>query len=219
MNESSSDQLFAEYIAAHEAGGSAPDPHSYLERASTDERSALAARIDDHLASTPRRPWDPAAFEASLSSPLMKGIATSVDGASGLWPALLPRLRNTARLRRREVVERLATDLGVADREEKVARYYHQMETGLLEEQGVSGAVLEKLARILGLSAEALRDAGRALGPPGAPPGAGSPALFARTTTTEAEYSSEVASAPASPGTEEEDPWDEVDELFLGGRD
>lgn len=216
---SSADELFAEYIAAHEAGGAAPDPRPYLERTSAPERSALAVRIDEHLASTPRRPWDPAAFEASLSSPLMREVATSVDGASGLWPALLPRLRNAARLKRREVVERLATDLGVADREEKVARYYHQMENGLLEEQGVSRTVLEKLARILGLSAEALRDAGRALGPPGAPPGAASSAVFARTATAEDEYPSEAPSAPATPGSEEEEPWDEVDELFLGRRD
>lgn len=209
------DRLLSEYIAAHEAGGAAPDPQPFLDLASPDERRVLARRIDEHLAAAPRRAWDPAAFEAALQSPLMREIATSLQGASGLWPALLPRLRNAAELRRQEVVARLAGELGVADREAKVYEYYHGMEQGLLDSEGVSDTVLEKLAGIVGSSLQALREAGRALGDPVSP---GSPAggsVFARTTLADAAYS-----APPPPAAEEaaEEARDEVDELFTGRR-
>ena len=207
------DRLLSEYIAAHEAGGAAPDPQAFLERAAPDERRLLARRIDEHLAAAPRRSWDPAAFEATLQTPLMREIATSVRGASGLWPALLPRLRNAAELRRQEVVARLAGELGAADREAKVRAYYHQMEQGLLDQEGVSDTVLEKLADILGSSLQTLRVAGRALGDAVSPDAPVAGAVFARTARADEAF----PTAPASPGVEAaEDAWDEVDELFTG---
>lgn len=209
------DRLFSEYLSASEAAGAPPDPQPFLDRAAPEHRRALARRIDEHLMAAPRRAWDPVAFEAALGSPVMRDIVTSVRGASGLWPAVLPRLRNAARLRRQEVVTRLAAELGVPDREEKVRTYYHQMEHGLLEDEGVSDTVLEKLAGILGSSLDALREAGRALGDAAAPePTSGGP-LYARTAIHDLSYA-------ASPGTEPppsvDDGWDEVDELFTGRR-
>ena len=207
------DRLFSEYLKATEADGTPPDPQRFLDEAAPEQRRALARRIDEHLMAAPRRAWDPAAFEASLGSPVMRDIATSVRGASGLWPALLPRLRNAARLRRQEVVTRLAGELGVAGREAKVRDYYHRMEQGLLEEEGVSDTVLEKLAGILGSSRESLREAGRALGEAVAPEATTGGQLYARTAVADEAY-------PASPGTEgappEQSGWDEVDELFTG---
>lgn len=211
------DRLLSEYLAAHEAGGGPPDPRPFLDRASPDERSALARRIDEHLAAAPRRAWDPAAFEATLQTPLMREIATSARGASGLWPALLPRLRNAAQLRRQEVVARLAGELGVADREAKVHDYYHRMEQGLLDQDGVSDTVLEKLAAIVGSSREALREAGRALGEAASPDAPASGPVFARRALADEAYaaaSPDAAELAREPG--EEVARDEVDELFTG---
>jgi len=211
------DRLLSEYLAAHEAGGGPPDPRPFVDRASPEERPALARAIDEYLAAAPRRPWDPAAFEAALQTPLMREIATSVRGASGLWPALLPRLRNAAQLRRQEVVARLAGELGVADREAKVREYYHRMEQGLLDQDGVSDTVLEKLASIVGSSLEALREAGRALGEAASPDAPAAGPVFARSALTDEAYAGappDAAELALEP--EEEEARDEVDELFTG---
>src|SRR5436305_4370548 len=114
------DAILREYAAEHERAGTPPDPAAYLRRVPVEERPALRARIEAHLSAAPRRAFDPAAFEASLSTPLMQGIAAAAQGSAGLWPALLPRLRNAAHLKRSEVVDELARALGVADRRDKV---------------------------------------------------------------------------------------------------
>ena len=49
---------------------------------------------------------------------------------------MLPRLRDRAGLKRSTLVERLAAALGVSDRQDKVAGYYHEMEQGLLPAAG-----------------------------------------------------------------------------------
>src|SRR5205814_651527 len=102
--------------------------------------------------------------------------------------------------------------LGVGNRPEKVAAYYHQMEQGLLPASGVADRVLEALGQLVGESAEALRDAGKALQPPGdaaTPPAA----AFARHAYSDAGMESPGTTAePAQPAE-----WDEVDELFRGG--
>jgi len=206
------DRLLSEYLAAHEAGGGPPDPRPFLDRASPDERSALARRIDEHLAAAPRRAWDPAAFEATLQTPLMREIATSARGASGLWPALLPRLRNRARVTRGDLVGELADRLGVGGRRDKVERYYHQMEQGLLPSEGVSDSVLEALGAVLGESREALRRAGQGPGSRAAGTPASPGAAFARTARVPADEGSEAAASPSS-----ESEWDAVDRLFRGG--
>src|SRR4051794_33804009 len=204
------DTILTEYLTEHERTGTPPDPRPYLARVDPAERASLRARIDATLSDAPRRSFDVAAFEASLSSPLMRSIATAATGSSGFWPALLPRLRNAARLKRSEVVEQLADALGVPDRREKVHRYYHEMEQGLLDADGVSDTVLERLGAILGSTAEALRDAGRSLGP--GTQGLETGAVFARTAMPPAAEYAAPASAP--PSTVDEEPWDEVDEFF-----
>ena len=84
------------------------------------------------------------------------------------------------------------------------------MEQGLLPAAGVSDRVLEALGQIVGETAQALRDAGRALTPAGEGPAAPA-AAFARRAYAE------PAGAP-SPGTQPPPTgeWDEVDELFRG---
>jgi hypothetical protein len=203
------ERLLSEYKEAHRSGGEA-DPRPYLARAGDAvDRELLAGLIDAYLAHAERRPFDADGFGSSRAAPVAEGVQRSLAGAGGLWPALLPRLRGQARLRRAELVAQLAARLGAQSQGEKVALYYHQMEQGLLPEPGVSDTVLEALGRIVGYTAEALRKAGQ-LPAPG-PPRTDEGAVFARATYGE--------QAEAAPGRERPaDEWDEVDRLFRGGR-
>jgi hypothetical protein len=197
------DRLMAEYKEAHRAGEG--DPRPFLERAAPADRALLAALIDAFLEEAPRRD---VAEAGPAAAAVTEEVQRALSGSSGLWPALLPRLRGRARLRRAEVVSQLAARLGAQGQQEKVGLYYHQMEQGLLPEKGVSDTVLEALARIVGYTADGLRRAGQ-LPAPG-PPRADEGAVFARATYGEAEEPAAGAGGPP-------EPFDEVDRLFRGG--
>ena len=194
-------RLIAEYKEAFRAGEG--DPRPFLERAAPADRALLAALIDAFLEEAPRR----ASAGHEAAARVTDEVQRTLAGTAGLWPALLPRLRGRARLKRVEVVSQLAARLGAQAQQEKVGLYYHQMEQGLLPESGVSDTVLEALGRIVGYTAEALRKAGQ-LPAPG-PPRTDEGAVFARATYGE----------PAEPSRAEQPPegWDEVDRLFRGG--
>ena len=208
------DQLLSEYKQAHRDSGDA-DPRPYLARLSGTDRELLAGLIDAYLEAAPRRELDASALRSSPAAPVAEGVQRSLEGQSGMWPSLLPRLRARARLRRAELVAQLAARLGAQAEEEKVALYYHQMEQGLLPERGVSETVLDALGQIVDWSGEALRKAGQmpAPGPPRSDPGGrlrphhrgprGSAAARAGS-------SEDVVAQPAGD-------WDEVDRLFRGG--
>jgi hypothetical protein len=205
------DRLLADYIAEHRAAGDA-DPRVYLSQASPAERTELAALIDTYLAYAPRRPFDQARFHGSSAERTVDELERAISGQAGLWPALLPSLRDRAGLKRSELVERLAAILGVSGRKDKVAGYYHQMEQGRLPASGVSNRVLEALGQLVGETAQALRDAGRALTNSGQGPATAPAAVFARRA-----YSDPGAQEGAVAAARHEAEWDEVDELFRGG--
>ena len=141
---------------------------------------------------------------------MAEGIQRSLAGASGLWPALLPRLRVQARTKRADLVRELAARLGAESQQDKVAGYYHQMEQGLLPADGVSDTVLDALGKIVGVAGESLRKAG-SLPAPG-PLRMDEAAVFTRMSRKRHRTSAE-APAPAMAAAEE---WDEVDRLFRG---
>jgi hypothetical protein len=205
------ERLREQFIAAFEAGES-PDPREYLGQLEGADQRELEALLDAYLAQAPRRRFDAQAFAASPARALVDDLEQSLSGVAGAWPVVLPRLRNTARLRRGDLVARLAESLGVTSREAKVERYYHEMEQGLLPPAGVSDRVLDALASLLHTSRERLREAGASPAAGGAVPHA---ALFARTAAPTDDELAAMASAPAA--APEPEARDEVDELFLGG--
>jgi hypothetical protein len=210
------EKLLSDYIAEHRAGGKA-DPLEYLEKVEGTDRAELAELIDGYLARSPGRKWDPEAFKGSPAERLTDNLIRAFEGPAGLWPVVLPRLRDRARVKRDDLVARLAAALGAAGKEEKVGAYYHEMEAGLLASKGVRSNVLEALGEIVGASGEFLRRAGEPLGEgvPEDAPGA----VFARMARPQSEYAEEVAGeARALPSAAPEE-WDEVDELFRGGAD
>ena len=208
------ERLLQEFQRDFEAGGNLR-PSELLSRLEGADRRELEALIDAYLARAPRLPFDAAAFEASPARTLVDDLAGALEGEAGTWRAVLPRLRDAARLRRSELVRRLAAGLGVTGREEKVARYYHEMERGLLDPGGVSDRVLSVLADLVGTTPERLREAGERLVPGEEAPGT---ATFARAALPAEEHRERMSAAlPASPADEEE--ADEVDRLFTGGPD
>ena len=207
-------QLLEEFQADYEAGREA-DPAELLDRVDPGRRQELAELIDTYLMTAPTRRWDPEAFEGSLAQLAVDRVYDSIEGVSGTWPELLPRLRNTAQIKRRVLVERLASALGFdGGREvEKVGDYYNRMEHGRLPAAGVSGRVIDALAEILGSTADRIRAAGASAGEGGD----ASQAAFARMAFPDAEFADaaaaedRLAAAPVDPAER-----DEVDRLFLG---
>jgi hypothetical protein len=206
------DRLLREYIAEHKSGGEA-DPVAYLEKVEAGDRRKLAVLIEGYLERSPGRAWDPEAYKGSGAERLVEGLEGSLTGEAGLWPSLLPRLRNRARIKRADLVDQLAKKLGLESKREKVGSYYHQMEQGQLPSEGVADRVLIALGDLVGETAEALRAAGEAWG--GTARGQPTQGVFARTAQQNVMYD---APAPGrlSPGTPEPEEWDEVDELFRG---
>jgi hypothetical protein len=216
MDDAMSDveRLRERFIAEFDAGR-APDPGEYLAQVEGTDRRELEALLDAYLEQAPRCRFDAAAFAASPARALTDDLAQALEGRAGTWPVFLPRLRHAARLRRAELVRRLAAALGVAGREAKVERYYHEMEQGLLEPRGVSDHVLDALSELLGTTRERLQEAAEALGP--AAPSAGD-ALFTRTATPDADARAAMGVPPApAAAPPESEAFDEVDELFRGG--
>jgi hypothetical protein len=205
------ERLLSEYIAEHRAGGEA-DPHAYLSRLDGIDRAELEVLIDAYLQRSPGREWDPEAFHGSSASILADRLARTFTGHAGLWPVVLPHLRERAQVMRDEIARRLAETLGVAAKEEKVAAYYHEMEQGLLPAEGVDSKVTDRLAEILKTSGEFLRRSGASLATAAPPEEPG--AVFARTKA--AGPTAQVASTHERMEAADAE-WDEVDRLFRGG--
>lgn len=228
------DTLFREYIEEHRSGGRA-DPSGYLEQLEGTDRRELETLIDGYLARAPRKPWDAEAFAGSPAERAARSIASRWDEwelaeEPRPWTELLPALREKARIKRRDLVERLAGAIGHPGEAERVGAYYHQMEIGKLPSEGVSNQVLDALGKLLGESAERLRAAGSAIGAGEDRAEVFTKVAFARTAIRNPAYETEgsfeipqleadlgEASRPLSDAPEPEP--DEVDRLFTGGPD
>lgn len=208
-----------EFAAAFEAGDS-PDPSDWLARVSAPERQKLELLIDSYLMTASRRAWDADAYQGSLAKLAVERVFESREGVSGSWPELLPRLRDRARVKRADLVRRLADALGVggdpADLD-KVGWYYNRMEHGALPAAGVSETVLDALAGLVGSSVQALRAAGERAGGTGG----GEAVAYARVASpdparfelADADADMSVPASAAEPPPER----DRIDELFTGG--
>jgi hypothetical protein len=129
--------LFDEF-AQRFARGERPSVPEYLERAGK-SGAELARMLDRFLASAP--PPQPPPERVAMMRAWMAG-----------QPPILE-LRKERGLTRDLVVERLLGLLGLhSERRGKVRRYYHELETGLLEPRGVDRKVWEALGQVLGAS-------------------------------------------------------------------
>jgi hypothetical protein len=205
------DRILSDFIDAWNAGRR-PDLDEYVARAPEPEREQLSADIMAFVAFAPTPDYDDAALAAIRAEPIVASAALAVGAPGGLWPALLPRLRERAALSTADLAAGLASLLGLpSDREPKTRGYLEQLEAGALEPRGLSGRLLDGMARLLGVPRGALEGAGSFGGPPVAA------ALFraegpaAEAVRDDLDVLADALAAPS--GTA----WDEVDELFLGG--
>jgi len=135
--------LFDEFAARH-ARGEHPDSRDYLERAG-ESRDELARLLDGFLAAAPVQP--PGEETVALFAKLL-------PEENETPPLLAERVRRG--WRRDEVVEWIRYRFGIAeDKREKVDRYWHELETGLLPVSGVSDRLREALSERFGHAAEA----------------------------------------------------------------
>jgi hypothetical protein len=126
--------LFDDY-AARFARGEAPDLRGYLTRAG-DHAGELGRLVDAFLA------------RASPTEPNEERVALARAWVEGQPPLL--ELRTRRGLKRDAVVDALVQLLGLDPKKRaKVKRYYHELESGLLEPRGVDRRVWEALAETL----------------------------------------------------------------------
>lgn len=197
-------ERFEDFRRRFEAEGFA-NPQEYLEGLDERDRLELEILIERFLLEQPPRPWNQAEFESSGATEVAERVFAAVAGER------LKDLRDAAQMSRATLVKRLAEELGVADKSERVGFYYHHLELGNLAVDRVSQRVFEVLSSLLGVGVERLR---RAAERP-VELGGGEP-LFARSVTGTRPIFDVVEELhrelPGAPDVDEE-----VDALFTGG--
>ena len=187
-------ELLFEEFAARFARGEHPDVRDYLERAA-DDRDELSALLDGFLAASPA----PAPSEETRAV-----FAELVPTEDDTPPMLAARVR--LGLRRSQVVRTLTQWLTVPENEDRVARYYHELETGLLDPRRVDPLVWHHLAKIFGTGIRSL------MLRPNEPP----PAMVAAYYRHSDDAAPALAAAPMDKHDSPEPERDELDRLFTG---
>lgn len=184
--------LFEEY-AARVARGEEPDARDYLDRAGAGEPK-LEALIEEYLLTMP------------LPEPSDEQVAALESWLGGEGPLL--GVRVSRGLKRAAVVERLVGLLGLERRQtDKVAGYYHELESGLLDTARVDRRVFDALGEILSVQVSGVLTWRPRVSP-------AAPDAYFRAVAPEA-----LPAASPPPGALPAPPeWDEVDRLFLGER-
>ena len=202
------DRILSEFIDAWRAGRQ-PDAAAYVDRSPPEARPELADAIGTFLALAPEPAYDATAWARLTGDPEVAAVAAAVAAdATAPWSVLLPRLRARRGFSLDELAAALARRLGTPGREAKAARYLEALEHDRLVPARLSRRLLDALAGVLDAPAAWLERAGAG---PAAPAGA----LYRREGEAPVEQRLEIiADALLAPAAE----WDEVDELFQGGR-
>jgi hypothetical protein len=128
------DELFAGYADAY-VRGERPSAEAYLVRAG-DAADALARMIDRFVASAP------------VQAPDEETVAVTAAWLGRETPLFELRVRRG--IKREQLVDSLISTLGLASAARaKVARYYHELETGLLDATRVDRRVWDALGQAL----------------------------------------------------------------------
>jgi transcriptional regulator with XRE-family HTH domain len=213
---SGTDRILSEFIDAWNAGRR-PRVRDYLERAPEGaQRDALAEQITTWLEVAPAPAYDEAARAAIRDEPAVRAVLAGAGADAGLWPSVVPRLRERAGLSVRELAAALLDRLGLArDAEQRAAAYLSQLEQGELDAGRVSRRLLDALGGLLGTGAATLADAAR-FGETLRPAAAGG-ALLRAPEGVEAGVVEDIEALSRAALTPAPRAMDELDRLFLGG--
>jgi hypothetical protein len=241
------DRILSEFIDAWRAGAR-PAAGDFVDRAPPGERPELAGAIETFLAIAPEPGYDEEGWRALTTDPAVARIAAAVEAdaavartapaaepveadaafartapaaeadasvtrtapadAGEAWSALLPRLRAQRGLSPDGLAHALSERLGIAGREAKARAYLDDLEHDRLVPERLSRRLLDALAAVLGTPTAWLE---RASAGPAAP----AAALYRRQGEETVEQRLEVIADAMLAGAGD---WDEVDELFQGGR-
>ena len=173
------------------AAGEHPDAAAFLARAPEDQREGLGRLLREVLADEP--PPDPAPATLLMVQAMLRGE-----------PPLLE-LRTSKGMTRDRVVSDLREELGLeAADEQRVAVYYHELETGQLPLAGIRDRVFEAVAKVMGVARSSLLLQGPEARGTGTPQ-----AVYARAEPGTEVNVDALAALPGGPGA--------VDDLFTGG--
>jgi hypothetical protein len=205
----SADRILSEFIDAWRAGDR-PDAGAFVDRAPPAERPELAGAIETFMALAPEPGYDADAWSALTADPAVARAADAVEAdAAEPWSALLPRLRARHGLSLDGLAATVAERLGIRGREAKTRAYLDDLEHDRLVPQRLSRRLVDVLGAVLGAPAAWLERAGEG-------PAAPATALYRRQDpAADAEQRLEVI---ADAMLADAGDWDEVDELFQGGR-
>jgi transcriptional regulator with XRE-family HTH domain len=157
----------------------------------------------------PEPEYDGAAWAALAADGAVARAAAVINAdAAESWSTLLPRLRERRGLSLDALARRLSERLGLTGREAKARAYLEDLEHDRLRPERLSRPLLDALAALLGAPAAWLERAG-------AGPAAPATALYRREGDGEVEQRLEILADAMLAGADE---WDEVDEMFQGGR-
>jgi hypothetical protein len=212
------DQVLSEFIDAWNAGRR-PQVDDYLARVAPAERDDLADQLMTWLAVAPTPDYPDAAREEIRADPTVRAVLAATAGEAGLWPELLPRLRERAGLAIRDLAARVVATFALTGEEERTAGYLERMERGDLEAARVSRRLLDALGAALGVSGESLAEAGD-LRSGLVRPAAASPGTLWRADGAPSDaLADEFAALSRAAMTPAPTPMDELDRLFTGGPD
>ena len=206
------DKLLSDFIDAWNAG-ERPRVSDYLERAEPADRDELAERLEEWLLMAPTPAYSEQSLADIRAEPAFAAAMAEIDAQPEPWAEVLPRLRERAGLRVRDLAARVTSAFGLTGQEARAEAYLEQMERGDLDATSVSRRVLDVLAGALGASAEALSRAG---GPRPAAPGA---MLFRAESEPAGSVEEDLAALAHAALSSPPPPMDELDRLFLGGPD
>jgi len=193
--------------------GLRPQVEAVLDAVDASEREHVRQRLNVFVSDAPTPAYSGETLGMLLDRPEVECAAALIAPEVESLASLVRRLRWDAQLRRDDLVEILISELGLPRKRDKVKRYLHDLEAGLLDPHRLSRRLLEGLATILNILPERLIDAAAVTGDMGAPP-----ALAYQRSYEEQPPFSFVPPGYDVRQSREESGWDTIDELFCGGR-
>jgi len=206
------DRILSEFIDAWNAGRR-PSIDEYLARVPEPEREGLLEDITSYISWAPTPAYDDAALAQIRAEPAMAAALSGYRKRPASWPALLAARRQALALSADDLAARLVNVLGLASqRRAKTRDYLERAERGELDASRFAPRLLDALAELLQTSRRELRGAAGTWMPVRAAPAFRAGDDAAMVTREHLELMADAAAAPS------EADWDEVDDLFRGGR-